>query len=88
MTVEELIRILQKFPGGQRVVVDGYEGGCDEIGPINNARILAFENTKLQDSWGGGKDASAAFGAGVHEIVTDDVRAETVIYIKRKRQDS
>jgi hypothetical protein len=33
VTVTELIGLLQKFPGGYRVVVQGYEGGFDDITP-------------------------------------------------------
>ena len=33
MTIEELIRILQTYPQDTRVVVDGYEGGYDDISP-------------------------------------------------------
>lgn len=33
ITVAELIEQLAKFPGTARVVVDGYEGGVDDIAP-------------------------------------------------------
>ena len=33
MTIGELIRILQTYPQDTRVVVDGYEGGFDDIVP-------------------------------------------------------
>lgn len=31
MTVDELVECLQRFPGGLRVVVNGYEEGYDDL---------------------------------------------------------
>ncbi len=33
MTVNELIELLQKYPAGLRVVVNGYEEGYDDLSP-------------------------------------------------------
>ena len=33
MTVKELIQILESYPNDLRVVVNGYEGGFDDIAP-------------------------------------------------------
>ena len=33
MTVEQLIEALQAHPPDLRVMVDGYEGGCDDLEP-------------------------------------------------------
>ena len=39
MTVGELAEILQCFPGGPRVVVNGCEEGCDDLAPKQITRI-------------------------------------------------
>ena len=33
MTVKELIQILESYPSDLRIVVNGYEGGYDDIAP-------------------------------------------------------
>ena len=42
MTVKELIQMLESYPNDLRVVVNGYEGGYDDLSP---ERILV---TKIQ----------------------------------------
>lgn len=46
MTTEELIAILEQHPG-KRVVIDGYEGGLNDIEPSNvrSEWILLNRNT-------------------------------------------
>ena len=38
MTVKELVDALEGFPNDMRVLVDGYEGGMDDISPPRLAR--------------------------------------------------
>lgn len=33
MTVDQLVQILQTYPPGLRVVLNGYEGGYDDLSP-------------------------------------------------------
>ena len=43
MTVDELIRMLETYPPDLRVVVDGYEGGVDDL----EARLLLVRDIRL-----------------------------------------
>ena len=43
MTVDELIRMLESYPPDLRVVVDGYEGGVDDL----EARLLLVRGIRL-----------------------------------------
>ncbi len=45
MTVAELIRILAGHPADLRVVVNGYEDGCDDLSPAQVSRIRIALNT-------------------------------------------
>ena len=45
MTVEELIRVLEGNPDGLRVVVDGYEEGCDGLSPERISPVEICLNT-------------------------------------------
>lgn len=52
MTVQDLIRILSRYPSDLRVVVEGYEDGVDDLGPglIREIEIILDKNT---DWWSG-----------------------------------
>ena len=39
MTVQELITQLQNFPKDMPVVVDGYEGGCDDLNTLDEVKV-------------------------------------------------
>ena len=45
MTVHELVAYLQRFPGGLRVVVNGYEEGYDDLSPSQITRVRIGLNT-------------------------------------------
>ena len=45
MTVNELVELLQSFPGDLRVVVNGYEEGYDDLAPEQITRIKIALNT-------------------------------------------
>lgn len=51
-TVQDLIGILSRYPSDLRVVVDGYEGGFDDLNPslIRQIEICLDKNT---DWWYG-----------------------------------
>jgi len=49
MNVEELVKELQNFPPHLRVVVDGYEGGVDDIFSDNIERIFIKLNANVED---------------------------------------
>ena len=52
MTVSELMEYLQGFPGGLRVVVNGYEEGYDDLTPEQIKRIRIGLDTGKHD-WEG-----------------------------------
>ena len=52
MTEGELVEILQCFPGGLRVVVNGYEEGYDDLMPEQITRLRIGLNTGKHD-WEG-----------------------------------
>ena len=58
MTVRELMDELSKFPADQRVVVQGYEDGFDDVSIIEP--ILIEKNPS--DAWYYGRFASASKG--------------------------
>jgi hypothetical protein len=49
MTASELIEALQKMPGDTRVVVNGYEGGVDDVDEVRAVKVVlnAYEPQKL-----------------------------------------
>ena len=55
MTVQTLIDALQKLDPNRRVVVDGYEGGCDDIEEIYEIRLKL--NAHTQSYYGKHKEA-------------------------------
>jgi hypothetical protein len=50
MTVGELILALMKFSADWRVVVVGYETGCDDLRPLQVVRLKLDVN---EDDWNG-----------------------------------
>ena len=44
MTVSELIAQLQQYPEDMRVIVDGYEGGYDDIKSVHTIPIMVNVN--------------------------------------------
>ena len=63
MTAKELIRILQKYPQGMRVVVNGYETGFGEPWGWNDleARLVSVREIRLNagEEWGDGQHLAA-----------------------------
>ncbi len=57
MTVKELIRILQKYPQGMRVVVNGYVTGFDDL----EARLISVREIRLNagEEWWDGQNLAA-----------------------------
>lgn len=49
MTVSQLIKVLQNQPGDVRVVVNGYEGGFDDLSPDQISLVRIALNTGVDD---------------------------------------
>ncbi len=73
MCVAELIEILKTFPSTARVVVDGYEGDCDDIRAIKLQPIRAFAND----------DELTGCGMGKHVECSEDEATEVAVFIMR-----
>jgi hypothetical protein len=88
MTVGELIAKLQEFDQNMMVVVDGYEGGADELKTVTTARIALDYN---KGSWYYGKhefvsvglDENEIFSAGGATIDTDQHTIVIATYLPR-----
>ena len=52
MTVSQLIEVLQNHPGDVRVVVNGYEGGLDDLSPDQISLVRIALNTGVDDWMG------------------------------------
>ena len=52
MTVSELIETLKAHPGDRRVLVNGYEGGFDDLSPERVSLVRIALNTGVED-WEG-----------------------------------
>ena len=52
MTIQELIRLLRRYPPDLRVVVDGYEDGYDDLSPERIVPVKIALNTG-QHRWEG-----------------------------------
>jgi len=68
MTVQELINQLQTFPEDMPVVVWGYEGGCDDVGTLEEVKV----DLNVNSEWYYGK----------HEPNTEG--EATVLWISKK----
>ena len=55
-TVQDLMRILSRYPADLRVVVEGYEGGIDDLEPSDIRQIVLDKNT---DWWNGRHEATS-----------------------------
>lgn len=88
MKVRELIEQLQQFDPEMMVVVDGYEGGADDIKTVDTARIALDYN---KGSWYYGKheftsvglDEAEIFSAGGATIDNDQYTIVTAVYLPR-----
>lgn len=79
VTVAMLIDRLSKFPGGMRVVLDGYEGGvCD----VTKLRCVCIKlDCNNNSSIYGRHEIVGASGTGFYNDLTTD---ETAVYIERE----
>ena len=55
MNVSELIEKLKTFPATARIIVDGYEGDCDDIRAVVLQPIKAFANDEELTGCGMGR---------------------------------
>lgn len=56
MTVSELVSLLQSMPPGARVIVQGYEGGFDDVKGVAAAPIIVNGGYRIvggNEGWGG-----------------------------------
>lgn len=83
MTVAELMQILAAQPGERRVVVDGYEGGVDDIEGVDVVAIMPNANAVRQGLGYRGEAVPMDVGVGRHALAPD-LRGEMAIYIKRE----
>lgn len=47
MTIKELIAQLQQYPSTHRVIINGYEGGFNDVAIVQPKRIALDVNTDL-----------------------------------------
>ena len=73
ITVDKLIRILQKYPSDMRVVLQGYEGGLDDL----VRHCICCKEIKL--------DVNDFFFYGEHEINLDEEEYDERAVIIRRR---
>ena len=86
MKVRELIEQLQQFDGEMMVVVDGREGGANDIKTVDTARIALDYN---KGSWyygihefvSVGLDENEIFSAGGATIDTDQHATVIAVYL-------
>lgn len=84
MTVADLIATLSTHPPERRVVVDGYEGGFDDIAPVNEIAIVPDANMIPQFFGGEPNTIPGECGVGRHALMENgDGDSEVVVYIKR-----
>lgn len=57
MTINELIHQLERFPSDLRVVVNGYEEGCDDLSPEQLRMVKISLNTGTREYVGTHGDA-------------------------------
>jgi hypothetical protein len=70
MTVNELIKLLQTYPGNIRVVAAGYEGGYNDISNLEPIEL----KLNVNDEW----------YYGPHERPDDDAKGdETALLLRR-----
>jgi len=69
MTIKELIEKLKEYPENMRVILDGYEGGYEDIKIIRTLPIQFNVNSADWD--------------GPHDSCKEDEKDETAIHIGR-----
>ena len=62
MTADELIQLLEKYPPGLRVVVNGYESGYDDLSPEQLSVVRVTLNTGKHSWEGQHEDANGQIG--------------------------
>lgn len=83
ITVADLIAFLQTQPPDRRVVLDGYEGGIDDIASVSEVSIEPDANMRPQP-FGGHQDVVPNdVGLGQHAFASDG--GEVVVYIARPK---
>ena len=68
VTCSELIALLQRLPGDTRVVIDGYEGGLEDVVDGREVWIHVEANNQLQPYPGGRNLIPTEIGLGIHRM--------------------
>jgi hypothetical protein len=80
VTVRELIERLKMFPSDSRILVQGYEGGYDDITHLTTVAVLKNNNAHFWD--GEYEELRVYFGTDIHGA------AENVLVIFGNRRDT
>ena len=83
MNVGELIEKLKTFPPSARVVVDGYEGDCDDIKEVKLQPIDVDGNTKIFPALTRFEVSLAEAGMGKHIKCRENEATEVAVFIMR-----
>jgi hypothetical protein len=78
MTVGELINILSEYDPNAKVVIDGYEGGVEDINTISSAKAYLNVN---DDWWYGKHELVEHYWKGF--LSKTKLKEEDVVYISR-----
>ncbi len=78
MTVDQLVQILQTYPPDLRVVVNGYEGGYDDLSPKQISPSKIALNTGKHEWEGKHGDPN-----GLTERPTDDAKVVEALVLRR-----
>ena len=78
MTVDELVQLLQKYPPGLRVVVNGYENGYDDLTPEQLSVVRIALNMGKHRWEGQHEDANGQAGDA-----SDDAEVVEALVLRR-----
>ncbi len=81
MTVEQLIEALRTYPSDLRVMVDGYEGGCDDL--EQESILLRDVRLDVNVRWYYGRHEEAYEGDHHEESPT----ARALLFRRPRRED-
>lgn len=78
MTVKDLIQVLRTYPADMRVVVNGYEGGFDDVSPEGIAVVKVQLNRGTKDWQGRHLEAETQTG----ERPADDDIVDALAFLR------
>ena len=83
MKVSELMVILAPQPQNRRVVVDGYDGGLDDVDTVSEAPIVPDAFTVPQILGHVPNTIPNDYGTGAHAFAKPGQDGEIAVYIRR-----